>query len=80
MNDLNIAIGIILAFLGIVKAIDWLISIKYKTRTDCSSCQSECRKEIFGTINGNRDLLVKLDTNMELLMSNFSLQPTDKDK
>lgn len=80
MNDLYLAIGIVLAGFGIVKAVDWAISVKYKTRTDCSKCQSDCRKEIFGHLNGNRDLLVKLNTNMELLMTNFSLQPLEKDR
>ena len=80
MDNVYVFIGILLAFLGIIKAIDWAISIKYKTQTDCSECQSKCRKEIFGHINGNRDLLVELNTNVKLLMSNFSLQPIEKDK
>lgn len=77
MEALYAILGIAAIF-GAIKAIDWAIAIKYKTQKDCASCQSACRKEIFGHINGNRDLLVKLNTNMELLMNNFELKQKEK--
>ncbi len=52
--------GVIAAF----KSIDWLISIKYKTKDDCESC----RKTIFDIINKDRDLLSRVDTKVDIVL------------
>lgn len=57
-------------FVGLVslvaafKSIDWLISIKYRTKDECEIC----RNVIFETINKDRDLLVRLDAKMDLVL------------
>ncbi|MBE7708059.1 MAG: hypothetical protein E7Z88_05060 [Cyanobacteria bacterium SIG27] len=57
-------------FVGLVslvaafKSIDWLISIKYRTKDECEMC----RNVIFEAINKDRDLLVRLDAKMDLVL------------
>mgnify|MGYP003306199441 CR=1 FL=1 len=46
------------------KSIDWLISIKYRTKDECEMC----RNVIFEAINKDRDLLVRLDAKMDLVL------------
>lgn len=62
-----VAIGTIV---GGIKSIDWLISTKYKTKNECESCRSA----IYQRINSDRDLLVSIDTKMDLVMENFNLK------
>jgi len=52
------------ALIGAFKSIDWLISTKYRTKDDCEMC----RKTIFEAINKDRDLLVRLETKMDLVL------------
>lgn len=46
------------------KSIDWLISTKYRTKDECEIC----RNVIFEAINKDRDLLVRLDAKMDLVL------------
>jgi len=50
--------------IGTFKSIDWLISTKYRTKDDCEVC----RGIIFDSINKDRDLLVRLDAKMDLVL------------
>ena len=52
------------ALIGVFKSIDWLISIKYRTKDECE----RCRNLIYETINKDRDLLVRLDAKMDLVL------------
>ena len=54
-------LGGIVAFF---KSIDWLISTKYRTKDECE----KCRKVIFEAINKDRDLLVRLDAKMDIVL------------
>lgn len=70
--DLNIIwgfLGGIVTAISLVKGIDWMISTKYVSKTDCE----KCRSEIYERANGSRDLLVKINTKVDLLMANFDL-------
>lgn len=57
-----------------VKAIDWLISLKYKTKDDCEIC----RKEIKETEQNNHDLLISLNTKVDLLLSGKHIKIEDE--
>ena len=57
-----------------VKAIDWLISLKYKTKDDCELC----RKEIKETEQNNHDLLISLNTKVDLLLSGKHIKIEDE--
>ncbi len=52
------------ALIGAFKSIDWLISSKYRTKDECE----KCRNVIHETINKDRDLLVRLDAKMDLVL------------
>ena len=52
------------SLIGAFKSIDWLISTKYRTKDDCEIC----RGIIFDSINKDRDLLVRLDAKMDLVL------------
>ena len=52
------------ALIGAFKSIDWLISSKYRTKDDCE----KCRNSIYETLNKDRDLLVRLDAKMDLVL------------
>ena len=52
------------ALVGVFKSVDWLISTKYRTKDDCE----KCRNIIYETINKDRDLLVRLDAKMDLVL------------
>ena len=52
------------ALIGAFKSIDWLISTKYRTKDDCEMC----RNTIFEAINRDRDLLVRLEAKMDLVL------------
>ena len=49
---------------GAFKSIDWIISTKYKTKDDCENC----RNAMLDIINKDRDLLVRLDAKMDLVL------------
>lgn len=49
---------------GAFKSVDWLICLKYQTKEDCE----KCRGNIFEIINKDRDLLVRLDAKMDLVL------------
>ncbi|MBR3604826.1 MAG: hypothetical protein IKL52_02210 [Candidatus Gastranaerophilales bacterium] len=49
---------------GAFKSIDWLISLKYQAKDECE----KCRSNIFEIINKDRDLLVRLDAKMDLVL------------
>jgi hypothetical protein len=57
-----------------VKAIDWLISLKYKTKDDCELC----RKEIKETEQNNHDLLISLNTKVDLLLNGKHIKIEDE--
>ena len=52
------------ALVGVFKSVDWLISTKYRTKDDCE----KCRNLIYETNNKDRDLLVRLDAKMDLVL------------
>ena len=58
----------LVAFIGLLvgsfKSVDWLISTKYRTKDECE----KCRKVIFEAINKDRDLLVRLDAKMDVVL------------
>jgi hypothetical protein len=67
MENLTGAIYTILglgALFGAFKSIDWAISTKYKTKDDCENC----RNAMLEIINKDRDLLVRLDAKMDLVL------------
>lgn len=49
---------------GAFKSIDWLILTKYRTKEECE----KCRNLIYDAINKDRDLLVRLDAKMDLVL------------
>ena len=57
-----------------IKAVDWLISLKYKTKDDCELC----RKEIKETEQNNHDLLISLNTKVDLLLSGKHIKIEDE--
>lgn len=56
---------IILAF----KGIDWAISLKYRTKDDCERCQKAMKQEA----QGNRDLLIALNTKVDLMLKHSKI-------
>ena len=50
--------------IGAFKGIDWLIALKYRTKDDCVACQKAMRLEA----QSNRDLLVELNTKVDLML------------
>lgn len=68
MTDNNIIIFYSLITLGALvsafKSVDWLISTKYRTKDECE----KCRNLIYETMNKDRDLLVRLDAKMDLVL------------
>ena len=70
----------VFAILGIggialgIKAVDWLISLKYKTKDDCELC----RKEIKETEQNNHDLLISLNTKVDLLLNGKHIKIEDE--
>lgn len=73
MNEISQAVPYIYGFfclLGIaglvaaIKTIDWLISQKYISKTECE----KCRGEVYKTIAVDHDLLYKMDGKMDLML------------
>ena len=67
MENYEITFSIIIslgAIFAAFKSIDWLISTKYRTKDECEVC----RGNIFDIINKDRDLLVRLDAKMDLVL------------
>lgn len=60
----------IAAIIGAFKGIDWLISLKYKTKDECENCRSK----IFESLNFDKNSLVRLETKVDLLLENFNLK------
>lgn len=56
--------------IGAFKGIDWLISLKYKTKDECENCRSK----IFESLNFDKNSLVRLETKVDLLLENFNLK------
>jgi hypothetical protein len=72
MNELLIgfySLISIAAIVGAFKAIDWLISLKYRTKDDCMKCQSAIKAEA----QSNRDILICLDTKMDLILKHSKI-------
>lgn len=49
---------------GAFKGIDWLIATKYKTKDECE----QCRNTLHEIINKDRDLLVRVDSKMDIVL------------
>lgn len=58
------------AIIGAFKGIDWLISLKYKTKDECEICRSK----IFESLNFDQKSLARLETKVDLLLENFNLK------
>ena len=56
------------------KGIDWLIGLKYKSKDECEAC----RKEIKETEQNNHDLLISLNTKVDLLLSGKHIKIEDE--
>ena len=65
-----ISIGSIIAAF---KSVDWLISTKYRTKDECE----KCRNLIYEAINKDRDLLVRLDAKMDLVLEKMKENKND---
>ena len=55
--------------IGAFKGVDWLISLKYRTKDDCEMCQKAMRIEA----QGNRDLLIALNTKVDLMLKHSKI-------
>ena len=55
--------------IGAFKGIDWLIALKYRTKDDCEICQKAMRLEA----QGNRDLLIALNTKVDLMLKHSKI-------
>ena len=76
VENTNIVVYFIIAlgaFIGAFKSIDWLISIKYRTKDECE----KCRNLIYEAINKDRDLLVRLDAKMDLVLEKMKETKND---
>ena len=58
------------AIIGAFKGIDWLISLKYKTKDECENCRSK----IFENLNFDQKSLARLETKVDLLLEKFNLK------
>ena len=75
-NNLIQSVYIILgvaAIIGAFKGIDWLISLKYKTKDDCE----KCRNKIIESITFDKESLARLETKVDLLLEKFELKPKE---
>lgn len=63
----------IAAIIGAFKGIDWLISLKYKTKDDCE----KCRNKIIESITFDKESLARLETKVDLLLEKFELKPKE---
>lgn len=61
------------AIIGAFKGIDWLISLKYKTKDDCE----KCRNKIVESITFDKESLARLETKVDLLLEKFELKPKE---
>jgi len=76
MAENNIALYSLItlgALIGAFKSIDWLISTKYRTKDECE----KCRNTIYEIINKDRDLLVRLDAKMDLVLEKMKDNKND---
>lgn len=63
----------IAAIIGAFKGIDWLISLKYKTKDDCE----KCRNKIIESLTFDKESLARLETKVDLLLEKFELKPKE---
>lgn len=49
---------------GLLKMVDWLISLKYRTKDDCE----KCRGVMFKTINADKNLLVEVNAKVTMIL------------
>lgn len=54
---------------GGFKAADWLVSLKYRTKDDCEACQKALKLEA----QSNRDLLIALNTKVDLMLKHSKI-------
>lgn len=59
---------------GAIAGIDWLFAQKYKTKAECE----ECRSKLIKDEQNNRDLLIKLNTKVDLLLSGKNVKFEDE--
>lgn len=60
----------IASLVGIIKAIDWIISQKYVSHHKCE----QCRSEIYKTIATDHSLLVNLDGKVDLICQALNIK------
>lgn len=72
-NIIYVFTGLV-AIVGAFKAVDWLISTKYKTKDECE----QCRSNIFDVVNKDRELLVRVDTKMDLVLKQLKITLKEK--
>lgn len=54
---------------GAFKGIDWLISLKYKTKDECEECRARLKEEY----QTNRDVLIRLETKVDLMLKHSKI-------
>lgn len=67
MENLTILIQTIIGFAALgagFKAADWLISLKYMTKEDCTACRSKVEEKH----NCEIERLVRMETKMDMLL------------
>lgn len=68
-NILLYIVGAVAGIIGVFKACDWLISLKYKTKDECENC----RNALFEVINRDRDVLTRVDAKLDLLLKHMKI-------
>ncbi len=64
----------IATIIGAFKGVDWLISLKYKTKDECE----QCRGAIYESLKYDSKALTRIETKVDLLMENFNLKPKEE--
>lgn len=65
------AVGVICAIFGIFGA---LMVFVFQTKSGCSRCQSECRKEVFSNTNQSAKLLAELNAKLDMLLLGLNIK------
>jgi len=61
------------ALAGAFKGIDWLISLKYKTKDECEFCRSKVEEK-----QANEDIkLTRIETKVDLIIGAFNIVPKE---
>ena len=68
INAVYALLGLAL-IIGAFKGVDWLIALKYRTKDDCEACQKAMKLEA----QGNRDLLIALNTKVDLMLKHSKI-------